>query len=131
MKDVVFTHNKFLAILFFFFLAQVLPVTVEVTFVQCDFLIVSLVFTTVGFHRFVSSPTNWSKKIFQCVTNLNNVFNNFCSNKQMVIYVIYHSSHDLMSFAMCHVLVKLINSQYKTGELLGKNEQLKHTEFRI
>lgn len=108
-----------------------LPVTVEVTFVQCDFLIVSLVFTTVGFHRFVSSPTNWSKKNFQCVTNLNNVFNNFCSNKQMVIYVIYHSSHDLMSFAMCHVLVKLINSQYKTGELLGKNEQLKHTEFRI
>lgn len=49
----------------------------------------------------------------------------------MVIYVIYHSSHDLMSFAMCHILVKLINSQYKTGELLGKNEQLKHTEFRI
>lgn len=75
MKDVVFT-DKFLAILFFF-LAQVLPVTVEVTFVQCDFLIVSLVFTTVRFHRFVSSPTNWSKKIFQCVTNLNNDFNNF------------------------------------------------------
>lgn len=118
---------------FFFFLAQVLPVTVEVTFVQCDFLIVSLVFTTVRFHRFVSSPTNWSKKIFQCVTNLNNDFNKFffCSNKQMMIYVIYHSSHDLISFAMCHVLVKLINSQYKTGELLGKNEQLKHTEFRI
>lgn len=54
-----------------------------------------------------------------------------CSYKQMMIYVIYHSSHDLMSFAMCHVLVKLINSQYKTGELLGKNEQLKDTEFRI
>lgn len=76
MKDVVFTHNKFLAVLFFF-LAQVLPVTVEVTFVQCDFLIVSLVFTTVRFHRSVSSPTNWSKKHFQCVTNLYNVFNNF------------------------------------------------------
>lgn len=39
----------------------------------------------------------------------------------MLIYVRFlHSSHDLMRFAMCHVLVKLINSPYKTGgELLG------------